>query len=147
MAKTRSSKPSRGATGGAAGEPGSVHRASVTTLIATIGLNGRPVTALRMMSGPDVIVLETDFAVDDIVVIGQDGQRVFIQAKASLDMGEVMAKVAQQRATAVKKGEVAGDDVLAAVGSKVAANCAHASGNIGTSSAWHVDVRQAREGA
>lgn len=119
MAKAADGGPSRGATSGAANESGSVHRASVAASIVTTGLSGRPVKSLRMTSTPHVIAVEADAAVDDLVIRGLDGQRVFAQAKASLDMGGVMRDVAEQWAKAVKNEEVTGDDVLAAVASNI----------------------------
>lgn len=69
--------------GGQANEAGSSYRAGVATLIAVLGLVGRPILALEYTSNqsPNLIEFETTDPLDDIAMTNTDGSRAFFQCK------------------------------------------------------------------
>lgn len=69
--------------GGQANEAGSTYRGGVATVVAVLGLIGRPVLALEYGAGqePTKIEFESIDPVDDLVVTNRDGSRAYFQCK------------------------------------------------------------------
>ena len=81
-----------GSIGGAADEAGGLYRRSVAALFVAYGLNGTPFLGLPIRETDaivDAVALETDFAVDDLLVQFRVG-RLFVQAKRTLNFGRPM---------------------------------------------------------
>lgn len=107
----------RGPVGGAAGEVGSVHRAGIAAIAVAAGLRGDPAEMLAMSSAPVGISLEVASEIDDLEVLLEDDTHVYIQAKASADMGKALKETVQQWAAAAKTGGLRdGDLAVMAVG-------------------------------
>lgn len=112
----RPHRPSRGAVGGAAAEAGSVHRAGIAAIVVVHGLVGQRVQWLPHNRAPVRISLESDSAIDDIVIELEDGSRAFIQAKLTCDMGRELQASAEQWICAYKAGiRTAEDSAILAV--------------------------------
>ena len=80
-----------GAIGGATNEAGGLYRRSVAALFVAYGLNGAPFVGLPIRETDaivDAVALETDFAVDDLLVQFRVG-RLFVQAKRTLNFGRL----------------------------------------------------------
>ena len=87
-----------GAIGGATNEAGGLYRRSVAALFVAYGLNGAPFVGLPIRETDaivDAVALETDFAVDDLLVQFRVG-RLFVQAKRTLNFGRPMREVTAQ---------------------------------------------------
>ena len=93
-----------GSVGGAADEAGGLYRRSVATLFVAYGLNGTPFPGLPIREADaivDEVALETDFAVDDVLVQFRV-ERLFVQAKRTLQFGRPMREVTVQWLRAVR---------------------------------------------
>ena len=87
-----------GSIGGAADEAGGLYRRSVAALFVAYGLNGTPFLGLPIRETDaivDAVALETDFAVDDLLVQFRVG-RLFVQTKRTLNFGRPMREVTAQ---------------------------------------------------
>jgi hypothetical protein len=103
----------RSSLGGAADEAGGAYRAGVAAVIASHLLYGWDLKALGLPSGaavPKTVRLETDEAVDDIVVELSGGGRAFLQAKRALRLastpGSQLSKAMSQCRRAAIESEL-----------------------------------------
>ena len=93
-----------GSIGGAADESGGLYRRAVAALFVAYGLNGTPFPGLPTRDANAIVngvALETDFAVDDLLVELSVG-RLFVQAKRTLNFGRPMREVTGQWLRAVR---------------------------------------------
>lgn len=101
----------RGPIGGAAAEAGSVHRAGVAAIALVHGLCRAPLTRLfpRVAANngdavPIQVHMEVDYPVDDLLVIGETGQRSYVQAKADRKPRRALLDALKQWVDAVVGG-------------------------------------------
>ena len=117
--------PRSGPTGGAAAEAGGLYRRSVAAVFVAYALNGIPFPGLPVREADavvDAVGLETDFAVDDILVQLRSG-RLFLQAKRTLGFGRPMRQVAPQWLAAVRQPNFRpSTDLVGAVGGTLSNN-------------------------
>ena len=104
---TKRTRARSGSVGGAANEAGGQYRSAVAALFVAYGLNGLPFPGLPIREADaivDGVALETDFAIDDLLVQLHVG-RLFIQAKRTLSFSRPMREVISQWLLAVRDPE------------------------------------------
>ena len=112
-------RPRAGSTGGSAAEAGGLYRRSVAAVFVAYALNGTPFPGLPVRETDavvDAVGLETDFAVDDILVQLRSG-KLLLQAKRTLTFARPMRQVATQWLAAVRERDFrSSTDLVGAVG-------------------------------